>query len=122
MSLKFYTDTHIDKQVAIQLSVSGVDTVRCQDVGLEDVDDETHLTYATEHNRILITFDKGFRDRAFHWLALGKHHAGVFICKRGLQSERGIGVIVRACLFYHQAIEVGAADISEFHNQVIDIE
>ncbi len=122
MSLKFYTDTHVDKQVAIQLRARGVDIVRCQDMGLEDANDETHLTYAAQQDRILITFDQGFRDRAFMWLAEGKQHAGVFICKHGLQSEAGIGVIVNTGLFYHEAVLAGAADVKEFRNQVIDIE
>ena len=65
MSLKFYTDTHVYKQITIQLRTYEVDIVRCQEVGLEDADDETHLEYAAQHTRILITFDNGFRDRAF---------------------------------------------------------
>lgn len=120
MSLKFYTDTHIDRQVTIQLRARGVNIVRCQEVGLADVDDETHLTYASEQGRILITFDQGFRDRAFTWLAEGKSHAGVIMCKPGLQSEAGIGVIVKRCAFYHEAVEAGAATIDEFQNQFIE--
>lgn len=122
MSLKFYTDTHVDKQVAIQLRARGVDVVRCQEVGLADVDDETHLTYAAEQGRILITFDKGFRDRAFTWLAAGKTHAGIFICNPDLQGEGGIGTIVGECLFYHEAVEAGAAQVSEFWDQVFKID
>jgi len=121
MSLKFYTDTHIPKQVAIQLRRRGIDVVRCQDEELEDADDETHLEYATQQERILLTFDKGFRNRAFEWLAAGKRHTGVFVCKHGLQTEAGIGIIVKTCLFYYEAIEAGAADVSEFHNQVVDV-
>lgn len=119
--LKFYTDTHVDKQVAIQLRNRGVDIVRCQDVGLADADDETHLRYATQHDRVLITFDKGFRDRAFTWLAEGKSHGGVFVCKHDLQSEAGIGKIVTMCLFYHDAVDGGAATLDDFRNQVIDM-
>jgi predicted nuclease of predicted toxin-antitoxin system len=120
--LKFYTDTHVDKQVAIQLRQKGVDIVRCQDVGLADADDETHLTYAAQEGRVLVTFDKGFRDRAFHWLAAGKSHSGVFVCKHDLQSEAGIGKIVTTCQFYHEAVEGNAASLDDFRNQVFDIE
>ena len=34
MSIKFYTDTHIARQVAIQLRAKGIDVVRCEDVGM----------------------------------------------------------------------------------------
>jgi hypothetical protein len=34
MSLEFYTDTHITKQVAVQLRKRGVDVVLCEEVGL----------------------------------------------------------------------------------------
>lgn len=120
--LKFYTDTHVDKQVVLQLRSKGVDATRCQEVGLSDADDETHLTHAANEGRVLITFDKGFRERAFRWLAAGKVHSGVFVCKHDLQSETGIGKIVRTCLFYHEAVDGGAATLDDFRNQVFDIE
>lgn len=119
--LKFYLDTHIDKQVAIQLRDKGVDVVRCQEVGLADADDELHLTYASHELRVLVTFDKGFRDRGFEWLAAGKTHSGIMICNRNLQ-QGGIGVIVMTCLFYHEMVQEGAATPHEFENKVFDIE
>ena len=122
MGLKFYTDTHVDKQVAIQLRNRGVDIVRCQEVGLEDADDETHLVYAAQEDRILITFDKRFRDRAFEWMSQKKQHAGVFICRDYLQGPGGIGPIVKECLFYHEAAMAGAAEEEDFQGQVIDVE
>lgn len=121
-ALAFYTDTHVDKQVVLQLRQRGVDALRCHEVGLSEADDETHLRYASEQDRILITFDKGLRDRAFRWLATGRSHAGVFVCKHILQSEAGIGIIVMTCLFYDEAVREGAASLDDFHNQVFDIE
>jgi hypothetical protein len=48
--LKFYADTHIDKDVAIQLRKKGVDVVRCEDVGMAEADDEAHLDYAAQNH------------------------------------------------------------------------
>ena len=61
MSLRFYTDTHIDKQVAIQLRTHGVDVVRCEEVGMAEAEDDAHLIYATQHERALITKDLTLR-------------------------------------------------------------
>jgi predicted nuclease of predicted toxin-antitoxin system len=118
MTLRFYTDTHIAKQIAIQLRDKGIDVVRCEEVGLAEADDEEHLKYSTKESRILITFDKGFRDRAFNWLAEGRYHSGIFICKPELQREVGIGVIVNACKFYHQLVEQEAATLDDFRNRI----
>jgi predicted nuclease of predicted toxin-antitoxin system len=122
MSLRFYTDTHVPRQVAVQLRQYGVDVVRCEDVGLAEADDETHLEFAAREGRILVSFDKGFRTRAFEWLANGKNHAGIFLCKSNLQRERGIGIIVNTCHFYWETVEAAAATVDEFYNQVFDIE
>jgi hypothetical protein len=34
--IKFYTDTHIAKAVAVQLRQKGVDIVRCEEVGMAE--------------------------------------------------------------------------------------
>jgi predicted nuclease of predicted toxin-antitoxin system len=70
--LKYYTDTHIDKQVAVQLRQKGVDVVRCEEVGMAEADDESHLAYAAQNGLALVTKDAGFRVRHFNWLAQAK--------------------------------------------------
>jgi len=121
MSLKFYLDTHIPKQVAIQLRQRGIDAVRCEEVDMETADDEEHLAYSTKENCLLITFDKGFRDRAFRWLADGRSHGGIILVKSDLQGSSGIGIIVTECQFLHDAVEAEAATEDEFRNQVTEI-
>lgn len=121
MSLRFYTDTHIAKQIAIQLRQHGIDVVRCEEVDMAEADDEQHLRYATEQHRILITFDKGFRDRAFRWIANNQNHGGVILIKSYLQGENGIGTIVKECIFLYEAVEIEAAYEGEFRNQVTEI-
>jgi hypothetical protein len=117
-TLKFYFDTHISKQVALQLRQKGVDVMRCEEVGMATADDETHLEYAAQQNYVLITVDKGFRDRAFEWLANGKEHAGVIIVHPDLKGKAGVGQVVEGCLFFHEAVKEGAATLDDFKNNV----
>ncbi len=116
--LRFYTDTHIGRQVALQLRQHGVDAVRCEEVGMAEADDEAHLEYSTREGRILVTVDKGFRDRAFSWIAEGREHGGVIIVHPELQGNSGIGSIVNWCRFFCDAVANEAARLDEFRNQV----
>lgn len=118
--LKFYTDTHIDKQVALQLRQRSVDVVRCEEVGLAEADDETHLQYAAQHNLALITKDAGFRLRHFQWMNAGKKHSGIFFFRD--RHVAAIGKIVTACHSYAQLIEDGAGTLEDIKNEFFDIE
>lgn len=116
--LKFYMDSHISKQVTIQLRQHGVDATRCEEVGLSEADDETHLQYAANNQCILVTKDRGFRNRHFRWLADGKEHWGIFLFKGG--HEASIGVIVNFCRENAELIDGGAGTINDFKNTFID--
>lgn len=117
--LRFYTDTHIDKQVAVQLRQKGFDVVRCEEVGLAEVDDEMHLTFAAQHQLVLITKDEGFRRRHFDWLSDGKTHSGIFFCSD--RHVAAIGKIVKACLDYAELIEIDAGTLEDIQNEFFDI-
>lgn len=117
--LKFYTDTHIDKQVAVQLRQKGVDVVRCEEVGLAEADDETHLAYAAENSLALITKDEGFRLRHFNWLSEEKPHHGIFFC--GDRQSAAVGKIVKACFAFAQLIEEDAGTLADIQNEFFDI-
>jgi hypothetical protein len=117
--LRFYTDTHISKQVALQLKRHGVDVVRCVEVGMAEADDEAHLSYAARMDRILITADQDFLRLHAQWSIVGQAHSGIFFCQNHLQGTSGVGVIVKACLFYWEAIEIGAAGKDEIRNAVV---
>lgn len=117
--LKFYTDAHIDKQVAIQLRNKGIDVIRCEEVGLAETDDETHLEYAAQNNLALITKDAGFRARHFLWLSQGKSHNGIFFCAD--RHIAAIGKIVNACYAYAQLVEEGAGTLDDIMNEFFDI-
>lgn len=119
MSLCFYTDTHIPKQVAIQLRNKGVEVIRCEEVGLAEVDDEIHLTYAAENQLVLVTKDIGFRLRHFQWLSQGKNHSGIFFFSD--RQLAAIGQIVNACYAYYRLIEEGAGNLDHIQNQIFDM-
>ncbi len=96
--LKFYTDAHVDKQIAIQLRKYGIPVIRCQDVGMDNATDEEHLEYASENHLSVVTKDIDFRTLHFQWLAQGKTHFGVFYCAN---CQVGIiGRIVNECITY----------------------
>ena len=77
---KFYTDAHIDYQVAKQLRAKDIVVIRCQDVGMDNAKDHEHLTYAAEQGLVVITCDQDFTDLHFQWLGEGKTHAGIVYC------------------------------------------
>lgn len=119
MSLKFYTDTHIAKQVAVQLRQRGVDIVRCEEVGLAEADDETHLEYATQNSRMVVSMDDDFASLHSQWQKRQQSHSGIVLVSSRLQGERNIGKIVTALYEYFQLIEAGAGTLeADIHNQL----
>lgn len=119
MGLKFYTDTHIPKQVAIQLQAQNIDVVRCEDVDLAEADDKTHLEYATQAGRILITKDDDFLRLHAQWIQEGREHAGIFFASR--RNVAGIGIIVTTCIEFDELIRTGAGTANDISNKVVYI-
>ena len=122
MSLKFFFDTHIAKQVAVQLRERGVDVVRCEEVDMAEDDDEVLLDYATDEGRALVSMDEDFQGWHFRWLAAGKPHCGIFKVSHDLEGESGIGQIFKELLTYHGLVEGEAASLEDdIHNQLFFI-
>ena len=99
MSLKFYTDTHIAKQVAIQLQERGIGVIRCEEVGLASAKDEEHLEYAAGHGLSVITKDDDFLQLHTEWMAESREHAGIFYSSK--RNVPAIGEIVAGCATYY---------------------
>ena len=118
--LKFYTDSHIPKAVADQLRAKGVDIVRCQDVGMANADDLPHLEYATRERRVIVTGDEDYSRLHAEWQAAGREHVGIILVKsKTMQHPRRVGILVSELLFFHDAVEGGAATVErDFRNQV----
>ncbi|MBZ0315894.1 MAG: DUF5615 family PIN-like protein [Anaerolineae bacterium] len=122
MALKFYTDKHVAKQIAVQLRKKGIDVLRCEEVGLDKASDTAHLEYATEQGRVVVSFDEDYMKLHDEWQATGKRHAGIMRLLRHLQGEDGIGTIVKSLLEYHALIETGAGTVdADIENQVFFI-
>jgi predicted nuclease of predicted toxin-antitoxin system len=117
--LRFYTDTHVDKQVAIQLRLQGIEVVRCQEIGMANAEDENHLIYAVENGFALITKDADFRDLHYHWLNEEKSHCGIFYCSDRRISA--VGHIVSACTTYYQLLMDGAGTLADINNHFFEI-
>lgn len=111
MSLKFYFDTHIARQVAVQLRERGVDVVRCEEVGMAEAEDEALLNYAVQGKRALVSMDEDFQGWHFRWLEASKAHCGIFKISHDLEGEGGIGQIVKELFAYYELVEVGAATL-----------
>jgi len=120
--LRFYTDTHIAKAVAVQLTNRGVDIIRCEDVGMAEAADIAHLEYAAENDRAIVTRDADFLRHHVAWLAQGKTHGGIFFVQDHLQGKGSIGVIVIQLFEYYEYVVAGAATIeADIQNRIMDI-
>jgi hypothetical protein len=119
MSLKFYTDTHIPKQVAVQLREKGIEVIRCEEVGLATASDAEHLQYAASRGLSIITKDDDFLRLHARWMREGKKHAGIFFSAH--RFVPAIGEIVSLCAGYYELVEAGAATAADIHNQTIFI-
>jgi predicted nuclease of predicted toxin-antitoxin system len=117
--LKFYTDTHVDKQVAIQLRQQGIVVIRCEEVAMATASDEAHLTYAIELGHALITKDADFRNLHFQYMAEERQHTGIFFCAD--RYHAAIGRIVKTCAEYAQLLEEGIGTLEDIHNRLIEI-
>jgi hypothetical protein len=120
VALSYYLDTHIAKAVAEQLRASGVDVIRCEEVGMADASDEDHLQYATQRNLILVSQDDDFIMLAERWHQVDRSHAGIMKVSHSYRGANQISFIVQQLLFYTEAEQAGAVDYrSEIANQVI---
>lgn len=94
--MKLYADTHIPKQVAIQLRQKGIDIIRCEDINFAEADDTEHWTYAQQEQRTILTHDDDFLTLASKAWQSGETFYGVIY--GGYQLQGKIGAIVNNCL------------------------
>lgn len=115
MALKLLADTHIAKQVTIQLRAKDVDIVRLEEVDDlgNDATDIEILEYATVHQRVVLSLDNDFEGLHFEYITQQKAHKGIFLGNKRLQGN--IGTIVNFILEYHELFE----DDDDLDNQLI---
>jgi len=99
--MKLYADTHIPKQVAIQLRENGIDIVRCEEVGLAEATDIEHWKYAQRDERVVLTHDDDFLTLAAEAWSNSEEFIGVIYGAPHFQGK--IGIIVKNCLAYRDS-------------------
>lgn len=106
MALRLITDTHIAKQIAIQLRDKGIDVIRLEE--LEDLPndalDSEILEWATNNNRAVLSLDEDFHILHYQWVAEDKVHNGIFLGTRHMQGIKGIGIIVNFISAYAEDV------------------
>jgi len=100
MGISFYFDEMMSRKAAEQLTRRGYIVLLANDVGMTQRLDTEHLTYASNHNHVMVTFDRPFAGK----IAMSSiKHSGL-ICLSGEQND--IGRVVRLLIDFadqHQA-------------------
>lgn len=110
---KFYTDVHIAREAVRQLQVKGVDIIHCGDVDLSDADDLTHLEYATQAGRVMVSCDEGFERYHVAWQKEAKIHGGIVYFRMKDQCQ-SISIVVNELLFLYQSADYE----TDLYNQI----
>jgi predicted nuclease of predicted toxin-antitoxin system len=119
-TLKFYTDTHIAKAVAVQLRSRGIEVIRCEEVGLAEADDTEHLEYAVSQRYTLVSHDLDFLNLHAVWSHQGLSHCGIILFSRQFQGN--IGKLVTDLNEWHSLIAQGAGSVeADIYNTLIEI-
>ena len=95
--INYYFDEMMPRKIASQLVELGYSVVMAVDVDMMEKDDlDEHLVYATEHQLVLVTFDRPFSTKAM----AKENHSGI-ICWTGTQNDLG-GQVLRFAKFADQ--------------------
>jgi predicted nuclease of predicted toxin-antitoxin system len=81
----FYFDEHMNRAVADALIQRGYTVMMAVDVGMEGKDDADHLSYATERDAIMVTFDHPFAHRTLS----RSDHAGLVCLAYSIRDNIG---------------------------------
>lgn len=95
--LRFYMDEHVPSAVTKGLRLRDVDVLTARDVSMLEVEDDEHLAFAAEQNRVTFTQDADF----LRLHAEGVEHAGIVYAPQ----QTPIGYIVRGLMLVYQVLE-----------------
>jgi hypothetical protein len=98
--LRFHLDENVDGAIANALRQHGVDVTMPVDVGLIEAQDEEHLQFAYEQQRVVFTHDDDF----LKLTSQGISHAGIAYCH---PEQRTIGEISRYLCLMSDCLEAG---------------
>jgi uncharacterized ferritin-like protein (DUF455 family) len=84
MQIRLYADEDAMARALVRgLRARGVDVTTVLDAGMSEQDDMAQLEYATQHGRVLYTFNVGhFCHLHTQYMAAGKSHAGIVVVFR----------------------------------------
>jgi uncharacterized protein with PIN domain len=84
MQIRLYVDEDAMARALVRgLRARGVDVTTVLDAGMSEQDDRAQLEYATEHGRVLYTFNVGhFCQLHAQYMAQGTSHAGIIVVFR----------------------------------------
>lgn len=77
MAIALSMDAHIKASITDALRLRGVDVLTAQDDSNDTLTDDVLLDRATHLNRVLVTYDKGFRVMAEGWQRRARPFAGL---------------------------------------------
>jgi hypothetical protein len=110
-SIRLYLDEDSMKRSLVQaLRTRNVDVITALEAGMIERKDAEHLDDATEHNRVLCTFNIGDFCRLHQeYLSLGKVHAGIILMP---QQQYTLGEQLRRIL---RLVAIKSADEMKLH-------
>ncbi|MGH2558630.1 MAG: DUF5615 family PIN-like protein [Thermomicrobiales bacterium] len=80
ISIRLYLDHNVHPQLAEDFRHDDFDVVVTRDAGHHAFEDDAHLRWATQHGRVLFTYDRSdFLHIASEWYARGDDHAGIIV-------------------------------------------
>ena len=86
--MKLYLDEHVQPLLAHILTSRGIDCLTTQAAGNLSHSDDDQLVFATNQERVIVTFDrKYFRSLAQQWATENRTHAGIILSKPCALSE-----------------------------------
>jgi hypothetical protein len=90
--LNFYFDEDsMDRSLVKSLRLRHIDVESALEAGMIHRPDEDHLRYATEHGRILYSFNAADFCRIHQqWLSSGKSHAGILLTHQHRRHSIGV--------------------------------
>lgn len=96
--IRFYMDQHFPGPASQGLRRHGVDILTTQDAGNCSLRDDDQLAFATNQQRVMVTFDPDFL--ALHQSAV--EHAGIAWCP---EQKYSIGQLIQAILLLHGVLD-----------------
>ena len=102
--VKFFTDEDVYGAIAAALRKAGCDAVSTPETSRLGETDESQLQWATDQQRILVTFNVAhFASLHTQWIKQDRHHAGIVV-----SAHRSIGDVLRRLLHLAGTLDADA--------------